>query len=246
MILWRVRRIRNKVRHLLKRCIGPPAPPGSEMSSRQLRGLIGRRDPIILEIGAHSGGHTRWFLECFPKARVFCFEPDPRALLHLQRNVGSDSRVTIVPMAIGRASGRLVFHQSSGRKDSYPADYVHIDSGSLRRPTGHLEKHPWVRFDSTIEVECTTLDEFAAQYGIDSVDFVWMDVQGAECDVICGGTRTFQSVRVLFTEYSNAELYEGQWDLQAILGALPGFRVVRQFKNDVLLAGPGFRGRWRS
>ena len=64
---------------------------------------------------------------------------------------------------------------------------------------------------------------------------MWMDVQGAERDVIRGASATLEKTRYVFTEYSDDELYEGQAGLSEILELLPQFRVVRCFSEDVLL-----------
>jgi tRNA G46 methylase TrmB len=51
--------------------------------------LLGKDDPVILEIGANDGGHTALFLELFPKAKIYAFEPDPRASEKFQRRLGN-------------------------------------------------------------------------------------------------------------------------------------------------------------
>lgn len=234
-------RLRNRVIGGLRRRLVCPGPPGTPITGRRLRKLIRRQDPLIIEIGAHVGSHSRWLLRCFPRARLICFEPDPRPLDRLREHLGSDPRVTIEQMAVGREPGRVVFHQSSGRHESHPADYSHIDSGSIRKPRKHLEKYPWVRFASTIEVECTTLDEYAMKHGIEAVDFIWMDVQGAEEDVFRGGHRMMSHVRLVWTEHSDEELYEGQRSLGELLELLPGFRLLERFQYDALLAGPALK-----
>jgi|GEM_PF-3220983 len=57
-----------------------PVVTNDALSDALIRRLIGRDDPIIFDIGCHDGGHTRWFLDLFPKARVHGFEPDVPAI----------------------------------------------------------------------------------------------------------------------------------------------------------------------
>ena len=75
---------------------------------------------------------------------------------------------------------------------------------------------------------------------VKTVDLLWADVQGAEVDLIEGGRETLARTSYLYTEYSNAELYAGQINLEEILARLPGWRVVQNFPTtedyaDVLL-----------
>jgi hypothetical protein len=80
------------------------------------------------------------------------------------------------------------------------------------------------------------LDTWFQSSGLDRIDFVWADVQGAEGDLILGGKETFNKhVKYFYTEYSNMELYENQLNLEQILQLLPTFNIVTQFEGDVLL-----------
>ena len=109
-------------------------------------------------------------------------------------------------------------------------------SGSLRRPRKHLDVYPGVKFDQTMRVRTMRLDTFAAQQKLDRIDLVWADVQGAEADLIAGGPQALAMTRLLYTEYNEVEMYEGQLDLRRLLALLPGFEVIARYPEDVLLA----------
>lgn len=94
-------------------------------------------------------------------------------------------------------------------------------------------------------VSTRRLDTWAADEGVDSVDFIWADVQGAEIDLINGGRVTLSNTRYLYTEYSNRELYEGQVGLKTLLKSLPEFEVVHRFAHDVLLRNRRFEEHTR-
>lgn len=46
--------------------------------------LLGRHDPVILDIGAHRGESVVFFKEIFPHATIYSFEPDPENFSHLR------------------------------------------------------------------------------------------------------------------------------------------------------------------
>jgi 2-O-methyltransferase len=209
--------------------------PGT-IDLRELHGLLGNDVQVILEVGANDGADTLRLLAEFPDAVVHCFEPDPRARVEFGKRVTSE-RACLYPYAIGAHDGVTRFFESSGappgREDEYP-DGWHL-SGSIRSPRAHLEAHPWCRFDSTIDVSVRTLDTWCAAAGVQSVDFIWADVQGAEADLILGGGSALVRTRYLYTEYNNDELYEGQPNLDRILHLLPGWAVRHLYEDDVLL-----------
>ena len=67
-------------------------------------------------------------------------------------------------------------------------------------------------------------------------DFLWIDVQGAEYNVLRGGIETLKKTKAIYTEYSLKELYEGQKDLWFISNYLKdaGFKLEKRFKDDAL------------
>jgi FkbM family methyltransferase len=193
---------------------------------------------VILEIGANDGGHTQWFLEIFENPRIYCFEPDPRAAARLRKNIGNRPNVTLFELAMSDRDGEVTFYQSGGARNGDQLEAMPEGwdlSGSIRKPKDHLIIEPGVTFDQTIKVRTTSLDHWAAQHAIEDIDFIWMDVQGAERDVLSGGKETLARTRYLYTEYSEREMYEGQYSFRELVNALPGFEVVIRYPADVLL-----------
>lgn len=200
------------------------------------------RDPLIIECGANTGTDTLAFLERWPTSRIVCFEPEPRAIAAWRAAVTSP-RASLVEVALAESDGTATFHRSSGRPpvDTPESDEPWNQSGSLRRPTGHLEVWPWVEFTETITVETRSLDSWAAENSLGSIDLVWADVQGAEGDLVRGGLRTLERARYLYIETSETEYYEGQVTTAELLATLPDWRVLARFTFDVLLENR----RWR-
>lgn len=203
--------------------------------------LIDRSNATILDIGTNNGDMCDNFSKWFQYAQIFAFEPDPRAIKKmLARNLSS--RIHLTAKALGRSVGTAIFHQSSGQNlgagiiDHETGQIEDWDqSGSLRAPKDHLTAFPWVKFDSQIEVEITTLDTWSAEQKVRYIDFIWADVQGAEEDLIVGGLQTLRNTRHFYTEYSHQEMYENSAKLNDIIDMLPFFEVVEVFQHDVLL-----------
>lgn len=198
--------------------------------------LLNKPDPVILDVGCNDGSDSESFLRLCPEAKLYCFEPDPRALARFKAKMKSHlNKVALFEFAISDRNGKIDFHPSNGEREAKEWD----QSGSIRRPKKHLIEYDWVRFDQPISVETRRLDDCCREANINKIDLIWMDVQGAEADVIAGGRQTLRNTRFIYTEYSDKELYEGQLSLQAILELLPAFELVTQYsravEGDVLL-----------
>lgn len=85
-----------------------PPITNEEITGQFVVHLIGADAGMILEIGAHHGGHTAAFLKFFPQAQIHAFEPDPRAVKVLKSKV-NDGRLRIHEIAIGAQNGKAVF-----------------------------------------------------------------------------------------------------------------------------------------
>lgn len=213
----------------------PTAGSAQFLEAWEIRDLVGREKPVILEVGANCGQTTAELLEAMPGAVVHAFEPEPRAISEFRRNIQAPN-VHLYECAVGATNGTVTFHQSSGGEQEYP-EYQGSgwdQSGSIRRPRTHLEVWPWVKFEHQIQVPIVTLDAWAGQQGITQVDFIWADVQGAESDLIQGATLLLRNTRYLYTEYSNEEWYEGQVTLAELQRLLPGFTLLRRYPMDAL------------
>jgi len=67
-----------------------------------------------------------------------------------------------------------------------------------------------VNLDFTVEIETTTLDEFCKQEGIENIDFLQVDVQGADLSVLQGAEGILKTVLAVQTEVEFSHLYVNQ------------------------------------
>jgi len=211
-----------------------------EITPQQIADLVGT-SPTILEIGCNDGTDTLKFLEAMPGACIYCFDPDPRAIARFYERVGQVDHVTLEVCAVADVDGVARFHGSSGKppnvKPSSP-HYCHLDewdlSGSLYEPTGHLDYSKWCTFpaDRQYQVRVIRLDSYWK--GRSPVDFIWMDVQGAEASVILGASQTLTITKYIYLEYYDRPLYAGQVSLDTLKSMLSGFDFVGKYGDNAL------------
>jgi len=209
----------------------PAYPPSIPKSA--IHELVDRDDPLILEVGCNDGSDTEEFLATFPGVMIHCFECDPRPIWAFRQKI-VDPRAHLYEIALSDRDGTAILHMSGGTTaGAYKEDWDL--SSSLLAPRLHLERHPWVTFERELEVATVRLDAWAEMtIPKRKIDFIWMDVQGAEHLVIAGGTKTFSRSRFCYFEYANSELYLGQKKLRPIMRALPDWRLLATFDNNAL------------
>jgi FkbM family methyltransferase len=134
-----------------------------------------------LDLGAHHGLYTLLASKRVgSNGKVFAFEPSPRERKQLVRNVRINfcSNVHIEPYALGKEPTRENLYVVEGGEDG---------CNSLRPPAVQSETGP-------VPVEVVTLDAIASKLSLTKVDFVKLDVEGAELDVLKGALGLLQTI----------------------------------------------------
>lgn len=195
-----------------------------------MRKLLRKDNPLVLEIGAYIGTDTQKFLDVFQNIQLYCFEPDPRCVEKLRRTI-VDKRCTIIEAAVSNNDGKTDLSISSG----WPPIHIGtvkflgcsyslrvqlpqfllralnkewLASSSIKKSVSHSDAWPWLTFRTKkLQVETITLDSWIRDIGIQLVDFIWSDVQGAEKDVIDGAVNTLKRTRYIYLEYGETSTY---------------------------------------
>lgn len=152
---------------------------GIPWRAAQLRRFYQRFVPpggLAFDIGAHAGNRVAAFRAL--GARVVAVEPQPDFARLLAREFGRDERVSVLPVALGRAPGtaRLLASARTPTVTTLSADFV--------ARAGASASFRGVRWTPGPLVEVTTLDALIARHG--RPDFVKIDVEGYELEVLGG------------------------------------------------------------
>jgi FkbM family methyltransferase len=178
-------------------------------------------NPVILEAGAHRGKDTVEMARVWPAGTIHAFEPVPSLYKKLEYSTKNLKNVHCYQLALGDKQGTEILHVSSGASDG---------SSSLLPPKEHLNVFPTVYFDEELPVTTTTLDAWAESNNIQKIDFMWLDLQGMELNVLKSGIHILQTVTAIYSEVSGIETYKDQTlysDLTDWL-ASNGFHIERE------------------
>lgn len=155
----------------------------------RLYATLVKKGGLAFDIGSHVGDRIGSFRRC--GARVVALEPQPLCARIIKEIYAGDSGVTLVESACGPKPGTLTLHINSNNPTVTTAssDFVKAADGA-----GGWEGQVW---DKAIDVPVTTLDTLIAQHG--RPDFVKIDVEGFEADVLAGLSQPLPCLSFEFT-----------------------------------------------
>jgi FkbM family methyltransferase len=168
------------------------------------RGLIHAPKPVVFDVGAHDGETAKRLRQLFPAARIHCFEPFPDSCILLEQATNGDHDTSIHRVGLSNRQGTATMNCNAST-----ATNSLLGTDPRARETwgeGLLDT------GGTIEIPITTLDDFCEGEGIERIDLLKIDTQGAEYAVLEGAARllTRQAVAVLVFEMITASTYAGQ------------------------------------
>ena len=170
----------------------------------------------VVDVGAHIGFYTRILSDLVgSNGRVLAFEPHPANLDFLRHNTRGMSNVEVHAFAVGASDEPVRLHVSAG----------HSNHSLIDGYTEELE---------SIEVEGITLDSFLAHHHIAAIDFLKIDVEGAEPLVLAGLADALgaKQVRGILTEFNPTALELGGVEPAELV------RTLRESGFDVHSIGP--------
>jgi FkbM family methyltransferase len=207
---------------------------------RNLRHLPRLDYRFVIDGGANRGAFTDAFLRLHQPERLILVEALPELALKLQAKYERDPRISVVSAALSDQNGRAQFeiNRSEASSSLFP-----IDS----RNSAWFGRD--LRVENSISVVTLTLPGLMEQQGLNRIDLLKLDLQGAERLVLAGGGEALDRVGVIYAEVFFERLYSGAWlfwEMNEFLSGR-GFKlcglsnIVHATDGDLLQANATFR-----
>lgn len=150
---------------------------------------------VVFDVGANHGDFACAASACFPNAAVILVEPLPKMQTWLDHTIreGRRPRWQLLQCAFGNASGQFPLY----------VDEQDDNIGSLAGfSQEYLETNPRARPTNQVLCQVRTLDDAAAEMGLNRIDLLKIDVEGFEFEVLQGASRMLEKTRSAIVEVS--------------------------------------------
>ena len=159
----------------------------------------------IVEIGAHPYGDFKEgfhiLLDHFPGSEIYAFEVNEEECKRLNKICKKGMK--FIPIALGEKKEIRKFYET----------YLPVCSSLYKPKDEFLKLYNNLNvayLKNTTEIETISLDEFSNNHRLEHVDFIKIDIQGAELDVFKGGKKTLEKTLMIVSEVEWVEQYINQ------------------------------------
>jgi FkbM family methyltransferase len=191
-----------------------PDPENFDAFAQQRRLLAAIPSPVIFDIGAHRGQTSVKYAAYVPNATIHAFEPFPESFAALVKNTAHLPQVTGHPIGLADIAGEMALNANAAAPTNSLLDTHRCADAAWGK--GLLETR------AKVSCRFSTVDACLAEYRIDRVDLLKLDVQGAEYKVLQGAANALADGRVdvIYMEIILVPTYERQWRLAEYLDFL--------------------------
>ena len=156
-----------------------------------------RNDDNIFEAGAHIGFLTQIFEHLtLESSNILAIEPCQENRFFLEKNIKSKTRIIPVALSNKIGNGELHLDNYGGFTNSLKKEFTNIKNISLSKS----QLLPLLKIKKTF-VKIETIDSICEKYYF-KPDFLKIDVEGSELEVLKGATNTLKNINSIMIEIS--------------------------------------------
>jgi FkbM family methyltransferase len=150
-------------------------------------------DSVVIDAGANMGIFSIFAASLAPRGKIYAFEPVRGTFKSLVKNIQEYSNVALINKGLGdRTARKKILNLGVGDEGSVMEDSPFYKNSKDRK--GILE-----------DVEVTTIDDFVKENNLPRVDFIKIDTEGYEANILRGAAETIKKFKpvIAMSAYHN-------------------------------------------
>lgn len=187
-------------------------------------------NPIVFEVGAKDGEESVKFAKMWPRGTILSFEANKNQFVKYLTKSEYFSNMQGYNLAVNTYNGFATFHLCWGSNGDDP---IFEGASSLLEPFG-----PYINDykGPKITVPCVIFQDWCRNHAVQAIDFIWLDIEGFELQLLKSSPEIFKTVKVIYTETNFAKFRDGTTqfvDLKNYLESV-GYQLVAHWYNEGL------------
>jgi len=183
----------------------------------------------IAHVGAHNGKEVEVYKKLFTDSEIHLFEPNKSSFKKLESKFSNSNNIYLYNFALGNTNEEKTLNISS----NFP------NTSSILEPHLHKVYYPEINFDDNEVVSLKKFDSLL----IDNINFMSIDTQGYELEVLKGANEYLNLIDYLIVEINRKYLYKNSplvKDIDLYLKPFGFIRAVTSYWGKECVWGDGF------
>ncbi len=153
---------------------------------------------IIFDIGSRDACQALEFSDWFPQSKIYCFEPVPQNADWCRQNIKNRENIFFEQIVISEKNEEI---------DFFVVKNGNIGASSiLKANKNHFYGNTYDQ--EALRINSTRAETFIKMNNLPNVDLLWMDVQGAELNVLKSFADELKNIKAIHTEVALSHVYE--------------------------------------
>jgi len=146
---------------------------------------IGKYPSVIVDGGANIGLASIYFANQYPEAKIIAIEPEVGNFQLLKQNISPYPNIVPLQAALWFKDGKVNLEVGNGSEDGFM-------TGEIQSETNNTQK--------LHEVDAITIDSLISLYGLEKIDILKIDIEGAEKEVFNNSQTWIEKVDSIIVE----------------------------------------------
>ena len=160
---------------------------------------------VFFDIGAHRGETIKSFTKFFKIKKLYSFEASEINFEYLKKNVENlkkrkNIEIFLIKNALGKEKKKIIIKHLK-ESSSSTINNINTNSKYFKKKSLLLYKNKSTDFFIEKEIEQIRLDYFIQENRIPKIDFLKIDTEGYEFNVLLGLQKEFKKVSIIMFEH---------------------------------------------
>ena len=208
-----------------------------KISSFLKKNQLGNID-IFLDVGAHKGESINFFLKELNIKNIYSFEASQINFDELKKRLPrlikkfNETNIYIENIALGAIEKKVILKQFNESSSSTISD-INENSSYFKKKHKYINKKKNNTFYQNVETFTIPLSKYLMNKKIDNIDFLKIDTEGYELNILIGLKNDIKNVKIIFFEHHYDNMINKDYNFGDIHSLLTNNNFKKIYKSKM-------------